>query len=96
MRARVTYPGIDDLPIHFANTFLIQKSPDVDEWIITFGHLSPPVLLGTEQEQREQAQRIKEVPAKMIARFGLSQKRLEELISVFDGYLRSYKEGKLR
>jgi hypothetical protein len=96
VRVPVSYRGIDDLPIHFANAFIAQKTTGQDEFIISFGHISPPVLLGTPEQQREQAAQISYVQAKMIARFGMNAQRVRELVELLTGYLRQLDEGKLK
>ena len=79
----LVYVGIEDVPILYANQFIIQHQQD--EFIISVGQLSPPVLLGDESEQREQAERLSYVPVKVVARLALTRQRLTELITVLQG-----------
>ena len=84
----LVYVGIDDVPILYANQFIIQHQQD--EFIISIGQVSPPVLLGDEAEQREQAERLSYVPVKVVARLALTRQRLTELIAVLQSNLESF------
>jgi len=70
----------DDRSVVFANQFLIQHQPD--EFVLTVGQLVPPPLLGTDEEKREQLARVSYVPIRVIGRYGLTRRRIEELIAV--------------
>ena len=65
----------------FANQ-IIGQVDDKGEAIITFGQATPPVLLGTPEEQREQAGNIQFVQVRPVAGFELVRARLEELATV--------------
>jgi len=87
--------GLEDVPIHFINDFTIQH--DKGEFFLTVGQLQPPILLGTLEERKKQAEKLGYVPIKIVARFGLTPRRLKELIDVLQENLRKYnatfKEG---
>ena len=70
----------DDHSVVFANQFLIQHQPD--EFVLTVGQLVTPPLLGTDEEKREQLARVSYVPIRAIGRYGLTRRRIEELIAV--------------
>jgi len=76
----IVISGAEDVSIHFANQFVIQHQQN--EFILTVGQMSPPILLGSEEERREQAKQISFVPVKVIARIAMTRERLVELISV--------------
>lgn len=76
----VVWAGLDDIPIMFANQFAIQG--DGSELLLTVGQLVPPMLLGSDDERRQQAETISYVPIKTICRVSLTAERLDELIDV--------------
>ena len=86
MAISLVWTGIDDLPVQMANMSLIQITPSggagelPEEFIITTGYAAPPVLLGTEEEQRASAAALGAVAAKALARFSISRSRLQELV----------------
>jgi flagellar motor switch/type III secretory pathway protein FliN len=90
----LVYVGIDDVPILYANQFIVQHQQD--EFIISVGQVSPPVLLGDEAEQREQAARLSYVPVRVVARLGLTRQRLAELITVLETNLEHFDAEKGR
>jgi len=86
----VTYLGLEDVPILFANQFVIQH--EKNEFVLTVGQLQPPILLGSPEERKEQAKKLTYVPIRVVARFGLTRQRLAELIEVLQSNLRKYDE----
>ena len=84
----VTYLGLEDVPILFANQFVIQH--EKNEFVLTVGQLQPPILLGSPEERKEQAKRLTYVPIRVVGRFGLTRQRLAELIEVLQSNLRTY------
>jgi hypothetical protein len=71
--------GLDDQPIILANQFISQVGQQ-EEIVISIGHVAPPVLIGTPQEQFEQAKRIPFVAVRPVARISMSRVGLEEFI----------------
>lgn len=59
--------GADDVPVLYGNFFVVQQSQD--EVILNVGQVAPPVLLGTQEQQLQQAQQVGYVPAKVVARY---------------------------
>ena len=86
----ITYLGLEDMPILFANQFVIQH--EKNEFVLTVGQLQPPILLGTPEERKEQAKKLTYVPIRVVARFGLTRQRLAELIEVLQSNLRTYEK----
>ena len=78
---RAAWIGLDDVPIVFVNQILGQVD-DQGELIITFGQATPPVLLGTEEEQRDQARNIQFVQVRPVTRMSLTGRRTRELIGI--------------
>lgn len=85
---RLVWPQSQDTPIVFANHFLSQIVDDT--FIVTFGQLVPPALLGTDQERREQALHFKTLEIAPLARFILSPQHMRDCIRVFQENLNRY------
>ena len=75
----------DDVPILFANHFLVQHQPG--EFVLTLGQVSGPPLVGTADEVRAQLVEIDHVPITTLARVGLTRQRLTELIALLQAEL---------
>lgn len=87
----LTWIGVEELPIHLANQFVCQF--EQQEFILTFGQMSPPALLGgTEEERAEQAEQIDFVPVRPLARLAFTETRLRELVAVLEANLRNYEQ----
>ncbi len=84
----VVYVGADDVPVLLTNQFVIQH--EQNEFILTLGQLSPPILLGTDEEKREQAKNVAYVPIKVVGRFTFTRQRLGELVDVLKRHLDKY------
>lgn len=80
MAVMVKLVGADDMPLLYANHFVLQR--EQDEYILTIGQIAPPVLIGTPQQQREQARQIEYVPARVLVRLALNETRLREMLDV--------------
>ena len=83
--ASLEWIDFDELPIVFANHFLVQHQPD--EFVLTLGQVTGPPLVGTAEQIRERARETAEVPIHTLARVGLTRHRLTELIAVLQGAL---------
>ena len=79
VRVRVE-PVESDVQVLFANSFNITFHDD--GFILSVGQLVPPVLLGNEEEQREQLRELQTVPLHVLARFALTRQRVDQLIDV--------------
>lgn len=80
VRLPISYVGIDETPILFVNNFVIQH--DQNEFILMVSQVQKPLLLGTIEERREQAERITFVPVNVVARLGFTRGRLVSLIDM--------------
>jgi hypothetical protein len=92
IRVPVVFIGAEDTPVQYANQFVVSHQQD--EFILTVGQVTPPLLLGTEAEQREQAQQLAYVPVKTVARLAFTRARLVELMSVLQENLKRFDEKK--
>jgi hypothetical protein len=78
----IVWAGPEDVPILFANAFVSQFDQTLDSFILTFGQMTPPALIGaTPEELREQAEQITFIPVKPIVRLSLTPTRLREVIA---------------
>ena len=84
--------GIEDAPILFANDFIIQNQGS--EFILTVGQLQPPVLLGTAEERQAQLEKTTYVSVRIIARLGLTEQRMGQLVEVLNQQWDKYKKQK--
>lgn len=84
----LVYVGAEDVPILYANQFVSQFQ--ADEFILTVGQVAPPILLGDESEQREQAERLSYVPVKVVARLAFTRQRLDEMLTLLKANLAAY------
>jgi len=84
----LSWIGLDELPILFANQFIIQHQPN--EFIFTVGQMAPPALLGPPEVVAEQAREITHIPVKPLARIGMTRHRLAELIAVLQANLENH------
>ena len=65
---------------------------DQDGIILTVGQISPPLLLGTPDQQLKEAQQIREVPVNILGRFIMSPARARELSKALDATLKKMNE----
>jgi len=72
--------GVEDTPIIFSNFQVVQH--EQREFIVTFAQYSPPLTLGSPEEQQEALKRTAYLPVKTVARIGLTPERLEQLIEM--------------
>jgi hypothetical protein len=85
----LVWVGAEELPAQFVNQMVVQH-PGANEFVLTFGLLSPPLLLGTPEQQLEQARSIPYVPVTPVARVGLTRERLLELINALQRNLENH------
>jgi hypothetical protein len=70
----------EDEPILFSNHFLVQHQPN--EFVLTFGQVTGPPVVGPPGQIRDQARDFGQVPIHALARLGLTRHRLVELIAM--------------
>jgi hypothetical protein len=82
----VIWSGWETTPLQFANQFILQHNgPDV---FLTVGSLAPPVLVGSQDEMRAQAEAMSHVPAQIIARLVLSVEGTQQLAGALNTHLK--------
>lgn len=80
LQPRLEWHPADEIPFLFVNQLIAQVNQG--EVFLTFGQVSPPVILGTPEEQRRQLSELESVPVRPIARLSMTPERLEEIIGV--------------
>ncbi len=88
----ISWVGFDELPILFANQLLVQ-SAGPRELVITFGQLTPPPIVGTIEEQREQLEEIPFVPVRPLVRLSVTHDRLREFIQVLQAQYEQHEQA---
>ena len=80
LELRIVWTGAEDVPILFANSFVVQFDVDLGAHILTVGQLAPPALVGTPEEMREQAGQLDFLTVQTIARMAFTPARMADLI----------------
>jgi hypothetical protein len=79
------------LPVLAANQFAVQLSNEEGEptpsVILTLGNVSPPLLLGTPEEQQAAAAAVESVNVQPLARFKLSAAKAVEFAGVLQALM---------
>jgi hypothetical protein len=78
----------EETPIVFSNHFLAQHQ--LDEFVLTFGQVTGPPVVGTPEQMREQTLDFDHVPIQTVARAGLTRHRMVELIELLQAALREH------
>ncbi len=88
----LAYVDPENTTIAFANQFLIQLLQD--EFILTVGQVTPPIILGNQRDIDVESLGIDYIPVKVVARLGFTRQRLEELVNLLQENLARYDEMK--
>ena len=81
--------GAEDVQIVLSNLQVIQHVQQ--EFIITFGQFSPPIVMGSPEEQKEQVKSKPYLPVKTVARVAMSPERVANLIEALQSNLGKWK-----
>jgi hypothetical protein len=73
-----------------ANQLIVQHHEG--EFILTFGHLIPPLLMGTPEENAEQVKQIPYVGVKVVSQISVTPAKVGEFIQAMQTVLTSYNE----
>jgi hypothetical protein len=77
----LSWVDVDEHAVLLANQFLVQTVAP-NEFVVTVGQLVGPALIGSPEEQQEQAAEISFVPVKPVVRLNMTRNRVVELIQV--------------
>jgi hypothetical protein len=86
---RLAWDGAENVAIVLVNQVLGQVGQQ-GEVILTFGQTAPPILIGDQDQQREQAREIPFVPIKPVARLAITRAGLDDLIHVLNETRNNY------
>ena len=75
----IVWLGVEELPVFASNQAAIQHVGE-NEFVVTFGELTPPLLLGTVEQRREQLEQLSYVPVRPIVRLGLNRTHMQQLV----------------
>jgi hypothetical protein len=89
------WPDVDETPVLAVNQFLTQLAggtPDraPNEVILTCGHFTPPVILGTPEQQKAAVEKVIEARVRTVARFSVPRPVLSDLIRILNIAAESY------
>jgi hypothetical protein len=87
--ARIEWKIPEGMVAKYATHFVVQHSDQ--EFILSFFELQPPIILGPREEVETRAKEVTSVPAWCVARVTVTPARLEEIISVLQENLATYK-----
>jgi len=87
----LVFVGAEDVPVLLGNNFIIQHQQD--EFILSVGQFTPPILVGTLEERERVAKEITHLPVKIVARVAMTRQRLVELIEILQTNLKTFDEG---
>jgi hypothetical protein len=86
---RLSWVGYDEQPILFTNQILIQV-PGPGEFVVAFGQVTGPPVVGTPEEQAQQLHEYEFVPIRPLVRLGLSPDRMREFVTALQASLDRY------
>jgi len=91
----VVWVGAEELPVYFVNQFVGVIGPG--EVFLNLGAIVPPAILGeTDEEKKAQAESIRFVEVKPVARIALTPERLREFVTVLNQTLTNYERTQRR
>lgn len=89
---QIAVPVIWDVPdtisSRYATNIIVQNTGS--EFVISFFEIPPPILLGSPEEQAEQAQALKSVKATCVARIIVSTERMPNFVKAMTGNLSNW------
>jgi hypothetical protein len=87
----LVWVGIEELPIQMVSQMMVQVQAK-DEIILTLGQTSPPILIGTPEQQAAAASRIPFIPVRALVRSSLTSNRVREVIKALTDLLEKHDE----
>lgn len=79
---QVAWIGLEQAPIFAVNQLIAQTNQG--EVFLTFGQVSPPVLVGEPESQKEQLQNLGPLSVRPVVRLMLTPARLKEIAGVIN------------
>ena len=81
---------LEDADTRAVNQLIVQHHKD--EFILTFGHVTPPMLIGTPEENVAQAKMIPYVAVKVVAQMATTPAKVEAFVKAMQTVLDGYQE----
>ena len=100
VRAQIAWrdEDLNRLPVLAANQFAVQLSNEagdpVPSVLLTVGHVAPPRLWGTPEEQRTAAAAVESVNVQPLARFSMSAKKAAEFAGLLQSLVQQIEAGR--
>ena len=88
----LAFSGMEETPILYVNHFITQRQRE-GAVVLIASQLTPPLLLGTEDDQRRQAEQVDYVPVRTVARLAVTPSSLRELVRVLQAALDHYPDA---
>jgi hypothetical protein len=76
----LSWVGHDDVPIVYANQFLIQYQLE-GSFVLGIGQATPPALIGDRAQIEAQVRDIEFIPVRPLSRIALTEDKVKELIA---------------
>ena len=89
----LAWTGLDSLDALTANEFLITPDAHDDLLHLTVGFVSPPVLMGSDDEQMQQLRDLRYVTVRALGRFALTHDRARRLADILNESLERYNKS---
>ena len=86
----IVWVGVEQEPLQSVNTFLLQLDSDRVAVFLTAGIVTPPPVVGTPEEQRDQLKAYNYVSVKPVARLAMTRPRFEELRALMNRVAESW------
>lgn len=89
IKSNLIYPV--NLETKFANQIIVQSQPGY--FILSFFEaILPPIYGETEEEKKEQFDKIKTIDSKCVGKFVVTPQKMTELIDILNGQLKIYND----
>jgi hypothetical protein len=85
----LSWVGFDEVPIAYANQFLVQFQPE-EGFVLGVGQATPPAIIGTPEQIAAQAAQVEFIPVRTLARVAMTRPKMEELIAALEATLRNF------
>lgn len=91
----IVWPDVNDVPVHVANQMVTQIGVAADGQtpeaiIVTLGHVAPPFVLGSPEDQRAMLRAMGGIPSRTLGRFYFTRERAEEVAHLLLGAVATY------
>lgn len=89
----LSWVGYDEVPIAYANQFLIQFQPE-HGFVLATGQATAPPLIGEPEEIAALVQQIEFIPVRTLSRVAVTEAKLRELIAMLEANLRKFDQAR--